>query len=250
MSKTEVAFSSADAERVLGAVGGDVVLVGGNSLILWADIYGIEYGDNSALTKDVDFLGSRKDVKEIALAVSGSPIYPSEKAITILAGQIEINTGNNTFLNIDIIRKVAGLDTEKLKARAQMIKLKAGCSFKVMHPLDVLKSRVENLATIKSKQNSAGIAQVKLALLVASKFISSCVNLPEDGLRQALNGIEYITSIGKSSAGRECRLSFGIDFLIAIPAAEINSELFQKNRYARIVNELSMPANPFSEFAP
>lgn len=90
MSNREVSFTQEHLEKVLMGVSDNVVLVGGQALMLWAYIYNIDLvsiGAGRALTKDADFLGHRKDVKEIAKNVSGYASYPPEQAMTILAGQ-------------------------------------------------------------------------------------------------------------------------------------------------------------------
>lgn len=239
MSNQEVSFTQEHLEKLLTGVSEDVVLVGGQALMLWAYIYNIDLrfiGINGALTKDADFLGQRKDVKEIAKNTSGRASYPHERAMTILAGQITIPLEGELFLNVDVIHHVGGLDTEEVKARALKGVL-GKATFKVMHPLDVLKSRIENLSTIKVKQTPEGVAQAKLSLLVANKFISILTN-EADGQRLALKGIEYIVSVAKSSAGCKSTREFGIDFFRAIPVEVITVDLFHQIRWPRLVAEL------------
>lgn len=243
MANQEASFTLAQLEKLLKSVSNDVVLVGGQALAFWANFYDINnalIGANESLTKDVDFLGKRKDVKEIADGVSGTASYPSEHAMTILAGQVTIKLGANDFLNIDVIRRVGGLDTDAVKSRALTSTL-GDATFQVMHPLDVLKSRIENLATIPEKQNSTGIAQARLSLLVANKFIQALTQ-ETDGQKMALKGIEYIASVAKSPAGCKSSREFGIDFFQSIPVESINVDLFHANRWPRLVAELQKSA--------
>jgi hypothetical protein len=106
-----------------------------------------------------------------------------------------------------------------------------------MHPLDVLKSRIENLATLQDKQTPEGITQAKLALQVANKFITAIAK-NTDSQKSALKAIETIVNIAKSSAGCKCAREFGIDFFQAIPKNAIKDEQFHQIRWPRLVQEL------------
>ena len=54
---------------------------------------------------------------------------------------------------------IAGLDTRAIQRRAATITLASGADLRVLHPLDVLQSRLQNLRLIAGKRNAGGIAQ-------------------------------------------------------------------------------------------
>lgn len=239
MTEREASFTTETLKQLLHAASEDVVLVGGQALSFWVNFYSIDLSSHNivgAISRDADFLGERKDVKHIADGVSGKAIYPSEREMTAIAGQVVMRLDQNEFLNIDVIHRVVGIDAEAVRRRALQAEFD-GVSFRVMHPLDVLKSRIENLATLQDKQTPEGITQAKLALQVANKFITAFAK-NTDGQKSALKAIETVINIAKTSAGCKCAREFGIDFFQAIPKNAIKDEQFHQMRWPHLVKEL------------
>lgn len=239
MTEREASFTTETLKQLLHAASENVVLVGGQALSFWVNFYSIDLSSHhivGAISRDADFLGERKDVKHIAEGVSGKTIYPSERAMTVIAGQVVMRLDQNEYLNIDVIHRVVGIDANAVRKRALPAEFD-GVPFRVMHPLDVLKSRIENIATLQDKQTPEGITQAKLALQVANKFIKTIAG-NVDGQKSALKAIEAIVNIAKSSAGCKCVREFGIDFFQAIPQNAIKDEQFHQIRWPRLVQEL------------
>lgn len=239
MTEREASFTTETLKQLLHAASEDVVLVGGQALSFWVNFYSIDLSSHhivGAISRDADFLGERKDVKHIADGLSGKAIYPSERSMTAIAGQVVMRLDQNEYLNIDVIHRVVGIDAYAVRQRALPAEFD-GVPFRVMHPLDVLKSRIENLATLQDKQTPEGITQAKLAVQVANKFITTIAG-NVDGQKSALKAVEAIVNIAKSSAGRKCSREFGIDFFQAIPKNAIKDEQFHQIRWPRLVQEL------------
>ncbi len=240
MTEREASFTTETLKQLLHAASADVVLVGGQALSFWVNYYAIDLSSHhivGAISRDADFLGERKDVKHIANGVSGKAIYPSERVMTAIAGQVVMRLDHNEYLNIDVIHRVVGIDANAVRKRALPAEFD-GVPFRVMHPLDVLKSRIENLATLQVKQTPEGITQARLALQVANKFIAAIAG-NADGQKSALKAIEAIVNIAKSSAGCKCAREFGIDFFQAIPKNAIKDEQFHQIRWPHLVQELN-----------
>ncbi len=239
MTEREASFTTETLKQLLHAASEDVVLVGGQALSFWVNFYSIDLSLHhivGAINRDADFLRERKDVKHIADGVSGKAIYPSERAMTAIAGQVVMRLDQNEYLNIDVIHRVVGIDANAVRKRALPAEFD-GVPFRVMHPLDVLKSRIENLAALQDKQTPEGITQAKLALQVTNKFIATIAgNI--DGQKSALKAIEAIVNIAKSPAGCKCAREFGIDFFQAIPKNAIKDEQFHQRRWPRLAQEL------------
>lgn len=245
MTKNEAAFTDDKLEELLCNIPKNVILVGGQALCLWADFYGVDtnpIGSFGSLTKDADFLGRRSDVKPIANSMSGKAIYPSERAMTAIAGQVQLRLDSNEFLNIDVIHKVFGFDADAIRNKALEGNF-GKATFLIMHPLDVFKSRIENLAGLKDKQNPEGIAQTKIVLQVVNKFIVAINNENE---KSALKAIEQVASIAKSSAGRNVAKNYGIHFLDAIPVGSIKNLQFQEVRLPRLYAEFGVNSHEAS----
>src|SRR5438876_943229 len=104
--------------RILSLAGEDMILVGGQALALWASIQGV-LPPIHAITKDVDFIGSQADVKRIAAGISGDAVFPNERALTALMGQVVKRLPGDNYVNIDVLFKVYGdVSMDGIKARA------------------------------------------------------------------------------------------------------------------------------------
>lgn len=243
MSEHEVPISPELLERVLSSVTPDAVLVGGQALAVWVARYGIDMTSVSpigAISDDADFLGSRDDVASIASGVAGTTKYPPQRAITALVGQVTIQVAPTEFVNVDVINAVVGIAAETVRQHASEAMLGA-TRFFVMHPLDVLLSRVENLAQLVSKQTPEGIEQARLAALVACAYIAELAKEPDSG-RHALKAVEYVAAIAKSHAGKKVSKKFGISFFTAIPESAIENKAFHRVRWPRLRRELATAA--------
>lgn len=239
MSRQEIAFGAEQLRNLLSGVGRNAVLVGGQALAFWVDYYRIEMDDAlPAVSKDADFLGDRSLVEKISRASGGHASFPPRKAMTALVGQVTIELANDQFLNVDVLHKIVGVRADSVKRRAEEVDLD-GMKFKIMHPIDVLQSRIWNLATLKDKQNEPGVLQASLAVRVARRYIAAIAG-DKDNEKLALKAVEKVVDIAKSSAGRRAT-SFGIDFLSAIPVRSIRSEEFRRIRWPRLLDELGSP---------
>jgi len=225
-------------EKIISGLSDSAILVGGQALAFWVDEYDINWQETSligSISDDSDFLGSKADVRAIARATSGQLEMASPERITSLVGIVQIGVGNNEFVNVDVLHKLYNLDAEKVRARAPVVTI-GNKTILVMHPLDVLKSRIENLSGLSSKQNIEGVDQASLAIKVARAYI---IDLASDNASKALKATEEVVSIAKSGAGQRVASKFQLNFLLAIPADAIENEGFHQHRWPQIQQELS-----------
>ena len=237
--KTEIAFSAAKLQLILKTLPRDAILVGGQSLIFWMSYYKITTlpQDEPAISKDTDILGDRSHVAMIANAVGGSAKYPPKKSMTIISGQVLLPVGDQEFLNIDVIHHVGSMDTEGIKRRA--VEMNAdGHPFLVMHPIDVLISRAENLRNITDKQNAAGLRQVTLSVNVAEHYIVEAIRRDE---KIALKAIEKVAETARSPTGVFAR-KHGVEIYDAICPDKliklIKNKRFISDRLPRLADEI------------
>lgn len=176
--KTEAVTPPETIQKLLDAGGEDLVLVGGQALAFWVDLYGLSQlqADVPAISNDVDFLSkSRADtdsVRRLAEAIRGRAIYPNKRALTALVGQAVLDVSDEEYVNVDVIFKVVGMEGDTVRKRAVKIVPAPGHSaFMVMHPLDVLHSRLANLHKLRGKQNDKGRMQLALAIDVGREFL-------------------------------------------------------------------------------
>ncbi len=243
MAETEVAVSQAQLAEILSSVTSGAVLVGGQALAFWVTNYDVALPKAlvGAISDDADFLGSRDDVLAIASAVRGTPTFASPAVITALVGQVKIPVSASEFVNVDVLHRLVGVESGKVRDHAAEVTWN-DVTFHVMHPLDVLQSRIENLAKLSEKQNEQGIEQARLAVQVAGRYITEIARYPDEGQKHALRLVEQVVGVAKSSAGRRAAREFGVDFWDAIPLYAIESESFTVRRWPRMVKELEVAA--------
>ena len=164
--------------RLLEAAGTDLVLVGGQALAFWLAEYDLilHRADVPAITNDVDFLtpsaADRSVVHRLAGVIRGQTLFPNHRAMTALVGQAFLELSADEYLNVDDNFKVVGMKGDDVRKRAYTITPGRGRSpFMVMHPLDVLYSRLINLHKLPEKQTDKGCMQFALAIDVGRAFL-------------------------------------------------------------------------------
>ncbi len=231
--RVEAVFDLVRLEKLL-ALAEDAVLVGGQAVAFWASFFNVpvppELG--SYVTKDSDFLGDRMDVARMASGTQGAASYPHKRGLTALVGQVRIDLSGDKYLNIDVLHRIVGFDdSDSIRKRALEVAL-GGARFKAMHPLDCLRSRLENLHTIADKRNEAGVAQAELAARIVGRYLETVLQSGKE--RLALKAIEGVAKIAFGSAGRFVLGTFGIDPLDAIPLKRISNRKFLEVRWPQI----------------
>lgn len=231
--RVEAVFDQAQLETLLRQAK-DAVLVGGQAVAFWASYFNVPVPPalGAFVTKDSDFLGNRADVARIASGTRGIAMYPHKRGLTALVGQVRINLTEESFLNVDVLHKIVGFDDSSgVRRRAQEAAM-GSARFKAMHPLDCLRSRLENLHKIAEKRSESGAAQAELATTIVGRYLETM--LDEEKERLALKGIEAVVKIALGSAGRFAFGTFGIDPLEAIPLKRISNRKFLDTRWPQI----------------
>jgi len=82
-------------------------------------------------------------------------------------GKVTHRTKSGQVKQVDFLSGVAGLTTKDLARRAIEMEVPDIGHLRVIHPLDVLDSRIQNLHLLPEKRTEAGIAQAHLAVGVA-----------------------------------------------------------------------------------
>jgi hypothetical protein len=240
---TEVPITREVVLQLLSHIPRDLILVGGQALAFWIEHYGIDATpateeDVAYVSRDADFLGKREHVKVLAEIIAGKASYPPRKALTILCGQIfVIDDAAGTFMNIDVIHRIGNLDSKAVRTRAVEAAVE-GNTFYVMHPLDVLISRVENYRGIKEKQSRNGLRQIELSIEVAKQYVFAAIKRDE-GI--AIKAIEKVAEIARSPAGIFAR-KHGAEIYEAIEPrllqAKIRNENFLTKRLPILIAEI------------
>ena len=91
----------------------------------------------------------------------------------MLVGQVLKNLPGGDYVNIDVMFRVYGyFATEAIADRAVLAENPAG-RFRVMHPIDVLQGRLENVYGLSAKQDEHGVAPWRTRLIRDPSSISS-----------------------------------------------------------------------------
>ena len=244
-------------ERLLSACDDADVLVGGQALTIWVVKFGLKVPDQlPVITRDADFLAqspaARETVRKFAHAIDGTPRFPRKLALTALVGQVELDLSEEEYLSVDIIFQVIGLDAKKILERA--VQVTFGTSrFQVMHPFDVLHSRLANLHQLQEKQNDKGVLQLALAIQVARKFLQSEAELASASATAAGRSplqtlVSEIERLALSDAGRKVAARWGQHVADAIDPSLIPAGPFWSRKWPAL--RTLMSAEHAGRFAP
>lgn len=147
------------------------------------------------------------------------------------------DAGGKTFkwlpdevINVDVIFKVFGA-REGLRDRDVLAEVD-GHAFKVMHQLDLLKSRLDNLYLLAEKQTSNGVMQLDRAVLVARAFLTDVAKQPAQDAKRppVLMYIKLVEHLALSDAGRKVAERFGVHVADAIDPQWVHHALFHAQK--------------------
>lgn len=233
----EVALTPDEVERILRACGPDALLVGGQALATWAAYYGIQpIGELSrVVTTDADFIGT-SSIADAMQRSLGQPWKLRKGTMDDFGGQVAkvyAKTADG-IKQVDFLSGIVGLDTAAIRRRAAAITLPDGVSIHVLHPLDVLESRLRNLDALPAKRNAIGVAQARLAVRVVRAFLEDYMDGGNDPrtVRQAIKRVEKIALDTRLA---QVAITYDIDVLAAIPLERIAYPRFHEQQWPRIV---------------
>ena len=252
--ETVVALSPGEAAQILEA-SPDAVLIGGGALAFWRA--GMTTGLPSALsagvTTDVDFLGGKEAALELARNLKQDfglrvEVYiPKFGDITPETAKVNIfgygDRPPDEYVVVDYLGVIYGFadeDEERMLRRAPEVEADT-FKFRVMHPIDVLISRIRNLSGLPAKQNDIGEAQARLAVDVMRFWFENDAGLGDaslerhgpDGAYSALAAAEDVIDLAIHRSGRNVFSRHGIDVLNAIPVESFATNAFVSERWPR-----------------
>jgi hypothetical protein len=244
-ARREAVTPSDVVTSVLRAAGPRLILVGGQALAFWMDRYKIPLpAELPYVSRDIDFLGeSRGDVSEVqrlAGVLGGQAVIPHERTLTALVGQAIKDISEDEFINVDIVFRVLGAG-DGLRARAVEVR-HGDIAFKVMHPLDLLKSRLDNLHQLPEKQTDIGRAQLGAAIAVVQAFLKHIAeeNPGQAGKRPTvLTFISLIERLALGDAGRKVADRHGLHVADAIVPELVASAEFRQKKLPQLTTLMS-----------
>lgn len=234
----ELALTEEEIERVYRGCDGRTLLVGGQSLAFWAQYYRITpVGVLSAhITRDADFIGTAQDASRVAEAMKefGWTLWkPTMDDATPQTAKLSKTVAGHGIKQVDFLSSIVGLDTESIRKRAVRFVRASGAHLNVLHPLDVLASRLKNLAHLPSKRHPQGIAQAALGIEVVRAFIQQQAG--EASQRELLGAIERVIRIAQDKDLDGVFYEHAFDLLAVVPVKHVTAEEFRAKRWPQVM---------------
>jgi hypothetical protein len=234
--EAEAPLTPEDVQKILSICSPRGLLVGGQALAFWADHLRVERPVNlvSGVTADADFIGDSLLAKDLARRLGWQIWIPALDDSTPQTGKVTHRTKSGEVKQVDFLSGVVGLTTKDLARRAIEMEVQNIGRLRVIHPIDVLDSRIQNLHLLPEKRTDAGIAQARLAVDVARAFIRQEVAARDE--RTGLKLLERIADIACDIASVRVFLLYGIDPLKAVPLEDFRTtSALHKVRWPQIV---------------
>src|SRR4030081_1071567 len=192
---TEASLTPEDVQKILSICSPRGLLVGGQALAFWADHLQVERPVNlvSGVTADADFIGDSVLAKDLARRLGWQIWIPALDDATPQTGKVTHRTKSGEVKQVDFLSGVVGLTTKDLVRRAIEMELPDIGHLRVIHPIDVLDSRIQNLHVLPEKRTDIGIAQARLAVSVARAFVAR--EIANRGERVGLKMLERIAEM-------------------------------------------------------
>jgi hypothetical protein len=238
---SEAPLTAEDVTKILSICSPRGLLVGGQALAFWADHLQVERPADllSCVTADADFIGDAVLAKSLGKLLGWDTWIPALDDATPQTGKVTHRLRNGGVKQVDFLSGVAGLTTKDLVRRAVELEVPGIGHLRVIHPIDVLDSRIQNLHLLPEKRTTAGVAQARLAVDVARAFVRQQVE--SRGERVGLKLLERIAEIAADIAAVRVFLLYGIDPLQAIPLEDFRTTTaLHKVRWPQLVAEVSV----------
>ena len=191
------------------------VLIGGQAVSFWARYFGIN-PRLAALTADIDYFGTKAEAKR----VSGHLKQPHRLKIATL----EDATPNTAVLLvpmegypepiiIDYLASMIGVRPGDVQKSAVTIEIDQQ-RLRVLHPLQLLQSKIWNLYALQAKRTPEGLEQARLTIAIVAAYVKEALETQ----RALLSAIETIARFAATDPARFAREKFGLECMNAVPA--------------------------------
>jgi hypothetical protein len=243
LPEDETPLDAATLDAFLGSMGSDMVLVGGQALAFWMDRYRVTSEAAAVVTSDGDALGDLARARRMAAHLHAALHTPRADALTSLVAQLRIPTGRDGKVrNIDVLHTlftVSGVRKSHEFTRAVWrdsveVEWKPGHRIRVMHPLHVLESRVQNAVGLLETKGPHVVTQAIWAVDIAREAIRRVLRTGDDSER--LGGlIGQVHNLARSRAGRHILAQHGVEVLDAVPVDDVRAAAPVHERQLRVI---------------
>ena len=243
----------ADVKPILSRlerIADSVVLVGGQAVNFWAELYASRVpAINRAApftSKDIDFCGDVRAVRLCADRLGGTSRIATIDDHTPNTGVVTFLDDDGVKRTIDFLDSPLGLraeEVQRLAIPAEILDARgkpSGPLFRIMHPVQVMESRVHNAMALPGYDSPAALKQLRLSVICAREFIRDVID--SDRIRVALRLNERIfTFCLKDRDGRLVHAKHGVDPFEAVVADDDRLPArFRETRYPQMKRELAL----------
>lgn len=168
-----------EAERIISRIAPAVdehrlVLIGGQALALWrAQLAAyLPAKEHTVASRDIDFQGPRDALRNLAALLGGSARPTRSGERTLHAGLVVFRDSAGHERQLDVLSQPYGLRGESVAKNApdlQLVGPPGQVTVYVMHPVDVLRSRVAN-STLPNKQTTRADEQLAAAVAIVPAY--------------------------------------------------------------------------------
>lgn len=233
LSKAKLLSYQEVLELLKGTQHEDLVLVGGQAVLVYAHLYHLE-DVVIGVSGDLDLLGSVSSAKRFAAKFESmdslriADISDNTLNTAILA--VNLNALCNDPIVVDFIANIGGLEAREVAERALQVDLSGGV-VKVIHPFHLLQSKLHNIVHIPQKETVQSLRQLELTLRIAELYFKEIIADPKRFNRAKLNATENLFTILSSDDALKVNAIYGpIDLMRPIRENPPNVEFFKSTR--------------------
>lgn len=206
-----------DILRVVG--GTECVIIGGQAVNLWSERYARPEPPWTELrpftSLDLDLLGGRREVLQVAKLLKVSPHLPRAGENTANSGRLQVPLGN-LELEVDFLHTANGINTQEAFETAPTLTFE-GTSLRVLHPVLCVESKTVNLATLPQDANCRqDLKHLRLSIANTHEYLAE---LTEHDAKPAslLRWARRLRSNANHQLGLAAARLHQVDFQQAIP---------------------------------
>jgi len=244
-------LSFADVKPVLiqlQAIADSVVLVGGQAVNFWAEYYATRASELEReapfTSKDIDFCGTVNVVRLCAERLAGTARIATMDDHTPNVGVVTFAGEGGVKRTIDFLDQPLGLrakEIQRMAIPAEVLDARGhatGVQFRIMHPIQVMESRVHNAMVLPGYDSPHALKQLRLSVICAREFIRDMIDSGRVRVALTLNERIFTFSM-RNRNGSEVHLRYGVDPFDAVFLDPRLPARFRDIRYPQMKRQLA-----------
>jgi len=194
-------------------------MIGGQAVAYWASRYRIAPAGDPITSKDIDFWGSREDLKTLARRLKRPPIFPEVYEMTVWSGAVEVSIAGQTTL-VEMLHTVPGLDTNEPEQAAVKEQIEDTAVY-ILSPVSLVLSKLHALRNFDQQQREDK-PHLLISIQASGHYISEL--LSRKHIRLALQECERLIRTHFLKSTQRLAQEHRFDLLKAIPVSGMEHE--------------------------